>query len=128
MHAVSQTSVAQAREFFDKLRVKGRDAEILRDILPEIRERLKFLMEVGLHYLQLGRSVTIRDGLVGAETRFGEDFVVVGKDGALQIPPELLDALPPGTLARATRTAEGISLERLERAASDPPPAHRDHS
>jgi putative ABC transport system ATP-binding protein len=77
---------------------------------------------------QMGRSVIIRDGLVGAETRFGEDFVVVGKDGAVQIPPELLDALPPGTLARATRTADGISLERLDHAASDAAPAQQDES
>src|SRR5438874_1129765 len=31
---------------------------VARDILPEIRERLKFLREVGLGYLQLGRGVT----------------------------------------------------------------------
>jgi putative ABC transport system ATP-binding protein len=77
---------------------------------------------------QLGRSVTIRDGLVGAETRFGEDFVVVGKDGALQIPPELLDALPPGTLARATRMADGISLQRLDHHESDQVPGERHES
>ena len=28
------------------------------DILPEIRERLRFLVEVGLGYLQMGRGVT----------------------------------------------------------------------
>ena len=35
---------------------------IARDILPEIRERLKFLREVGLGYLQLGRGVTTLSG------------------------------------------------------------------
>src|SRR5690606_38174401 len=38
------------------------DAEIARDILPEIRERLKILCEVGLNYLQLGRSATTLSG------------------------------------------------------------------
>src|SRR5204863_452863 len=35
---------------------------IARDILPEISERLKFLCEVGLGYLQLGRGVTTLSG------------------------------------------------------------------
>ena len=36
--------------------------EIARDILPEIASRLNFLNEVGLGYLQLGRSVTTLGG------------------------------------------------------------------
>ena len=58
--------VEGAREFFRKLKFKGRDAQIARDILPEIRERLKFLDEVGLGYLQLGRGVPT---LSGGETQ-----------------------------------------------------------
>ena len=57
-----QASVADAWEFFQKVKLKGREADIARDILPEIVERLKFLQEVGLHYLQLGRSVTTLSG------------------------------------------------------------------
>lgn len=57
-----QASVEDAWEFFQKVKLKGREAEIARDILPEISERLKFLREVGLHYLQLGRSVTTLSG------------------------------------------------------------------
>jgi putative ABC transport system ATP-binding protein len=61
----------------------------------------------------LGRTVTIRDGRVGAEGRAGEDYVVVGRDGTVQLPPELLDALPPGTLARAVRHDHGVDLRRI---------------
>ena len=61
----------------------------------------------------LGRTVTIRDGRVGAEGRSGEDFVVVGRDGTVQLPPELLDSLPPGTLARAVRHDHGVDLRRV---------------
>jgi putative ABC transport system ATP-binding protein len=61
----------------------------------------------------LGRTVTIRDGRVGAEGRAGEDYVVVGRDGSVQLPPELLDALPPGTLARAVRHEQGVDLRRI---------------
>src|SRR5204863_1978442 len=51
-----------ASEVFRKIKFSGREAEIARDILPEIRERLKFLEEVGLGYLQLGRGVTTLSG------------------------------------------------------------------
>ncbi|HMJ91515.1 MAG TPA: hypothetical protein VK530_16955, partial [Candidatus Acidoferrum sp.] len=59
---VAQMSVEAAAEFFRKLKLAGRDALIARDIIPEISERLKFLNEVGLGYLQLGRSVTTLSG------------------------------------------------------------------
>ena len=55
-------SVESAEEVFRKMKFKGRAAEIARDILPEIRERLKFLCEVGLGYLQLGRGVPTLSG------------------------------------------------------------------
>jgi len=57
-----------------------------------------------------GRTVTIRDGRVGAEGRAGEEFVVVGRDGTVQLPPDTLDVLPPGSLARAVRTEGGVEL------------------
>ncbi len=55
-------SVDEAFNFFQKVKLSGREADIARDILPEIKERLKFLREVGLHYLQLGRGVTTLSG------------------------------------------------------------------
>ena len=66
---VGRWSVEEARAWFDALRPVGRAAEIARDILPEIRERLKFLGEVGLGYLQLGRSVTTLSGGEGQRIR-----------------------------------------------------------
>jgi ABC-type lipoprotein export system ATPase subunit len=61
-----------------------------------------------------GRTVTIRDGKVGAEGHDGEDYLVVGRDGSVQLPPDLMDALPPGTLARAVRTVDGVELRRAD--------------
>ena len=58
----AQMPVAAAFEFFKKLKPSGRTSLIARDILPEIRERLKFLCEVGLGYLQLGRGVPTLSG------------------------------------------------------------------
>jgi hypothetical protein len=77
----------------------------------------------------LGRTVTIRDGRVGAEGRAGagEDFVVVGRDGTVQLPPELFDSLPPGSLARAIRHEHGVDLRRVYDPDQDHvPDQHRD--
>jgi len=59
---ISNASVDQAWEAFQNLKLAGREAEIARDIIPEIRERMKFLREVGLGYLQLGRAATTLSG------------------------------------------------------------------
>jgi putative ABC transport system ATP-binding protein len=64
----------------------------------------------------LGRTVTIRDGRVGAEGHAGEDYLVVSRDGSVQLPNEVLEAaLPPGSLARAVPTADGVQLHRVNR-------------
>ncbi len=55
-------SVEEADEVFKGLSFKGRAALIARDILPEIRERLRFMREIGLGYLQLGRGVPTLSG------------------------------------------------------------------
>ncbi|HTH49146.1 MAG TPA: excinuclease ABC subunit A, partial [Candidatus Limnocylindria bacterium] len=59
---LAQSSVDDAFAWFEAVKTGGRAAEISRDILPEIRERLRFLREVGLGYLQLGRGVTTLSG------------------------------------------------------------------
>jgi len=56
--AFTALTVERAHDLFRAVKLKGREGLIARDILPEIRERLKFLTEVGLGYLQLGRAVT----------------------------------------------------------------------
>ncbi len=58
---VVEMSVASALAFFDGLPLRGDgrpglDAEIAAPILKEIRDRLRFLVNVGLDYLTLGRS------------------------------------------------------------------------
>jgi excinuclease ABC subunit A len=57
-----QMSVAAADDFFRGIRFEARAGLIARDILPEIRERLKFLREVGLGYMQLSRGVPTLSG------------------------------------------------------------------
>jgi ABC-type lipoprotein export system ATPase subunit len=56
------------------------------------------------------RTVTIRDGRVGSEGLHGQEYAVVGRDGALQLPPELSEEFPPGTLLEVRRDGQKISL------------------
>ncbi|MDZ7749725.1 MAG: hypothetical protein U5K43_13710 [Halofilum sp. (in: g-proteobacteria)] len=58
----TELAVTQAEKLFRNLRLKGRDAEIARDILPEIRARLDFLQQVGLAYLGLDRAAPTLSG------------------------------------------------------------------
>ena len=53
---VTAMSCSEAREFFDGLVLTEREATIARQILKEIRERLGFLVDVGLDYLTLDRA------------------------------------------------------------------------
>ncbi len=55
-------SVESAEKFFRDLKLRGRAAEIARDVLPELRARLAFLKQVGLNYLTLDRSAPTLSG------------------------------------------------------------------
>lgn len=54
--------IGNALEFFQTLQLNARDAEIARRILKELRERLHFLVEVGLDYLSLDRTAGTLSG------------------------------------------------------------------
>lgn len=58
----------------------------------------------------MGRQVTIRDGRVGGEGRLGEEFAVVGRDGSVHLPPDVLALLPPGTKLRVHARPDGTVL------------------
>ena len=55
---LSAMSISRLREWFDGVESQMTDKEltIAREILKEIRERLRFLTDVGLGYLSLGRA------------------------------------------------------------------------
>ncbi|WP_199541130.1 excinuclease ABC subunit UvrA [Paraburkholderia kururiensis] len=59
---VAQWTVADTRRWVDTLELSGRDAEIARDVISEIRSRLQFLEEVGLGYLSLDRAAPSLSG------------------------------------------------------------------
>ena len=95
-----------------------RSAALVTGLLQAANEDLGTTVIVVTHDKQVGqafgRTITIRDGKVGAEGHAGEDYLVVSRDGSVQLPPDLLDALPPGSLARAVRTQAGVELQRAD--------------
>jgi putative ABC transport system ATP-binding protein len=66
---------------------------------------------------RLQRTVTIRDGRVGAEGRAGSEYAVVGRDGSLQLPQNVLDLLPPDSLVQVIRRDGTIELRRADETA-----------
>lgn len=56
IHEVCCMSVENAKKFFEDLQLTEKESIIAKAILKEVRERLSFLCQVGLHYLTLGRS------------------------------------------------------------------------
>jgi excinuclease ABC subunit A len=54
--------VEDALEFFQRLKLKGREAEIARDLNAEIRSRLSFLLDTGLGYISLDRAAPTLSG------------------------------------------------------------------
>lgn len=60
------------------------------------------------------RTVTIRDGRVGAEGRRGTEYAVIARDGSLQLPSEFSDLLPPGALVRLHRREDLVEIRPVE--------------
>ena len=63
---ISQMSVEEAKQYFEKIKIKGWRAEIANKITKEISSRLNFLSDVGLDYLTISRSA---DTLSGGEAQ-----------------------------------------------------------
>ncbi len=63
---VTRLPVGEAHHYFGELTLPGRKGEIADKILKEVRERLQFLVNVGLEYLTLERSA---DTLSGGEAQ-----------------------------------------------------------
>jgi putative ABC transport system ATP-binding protein len=88
------------------------------DLLHAVNHDLGATMLVVTHdptiAASMPRTVTIRDGRVSSEGRRGEEYAVVGKDGSVHLPPDVLRRLPPGTLLRLQRHASGVDLRAAD--------------
>ncbi|MBE0366777.1 MULTISPECIES: excinuclease ABC subunit UvrA [Pseudoalteromonas] len=63
---ITNMSIGESMDFFQSLTLTGQRAQIAEKILKEIRDRLSFLINVGLNYLSLDRSA---DTLSGGEAQ-----------------------------------------------------------
>ncbi len=59
---ISSLTVEEALRFFEQLELRAEEAEIADKVLQEIRERLRFLHNVGLEYLTLNRLASTLSG------------------------------------------------------------------
>ncbi len=90
------------------------------ELLRTTRDRWGTTVVVVTHDAALGnlmdRSLAMRDGRIGTEDRRdtdgrrGEQLAVIGHDGTVQLPPDLLDRFPPGGRARVVRRADHVEL------------------
>ncbi|MGH2568991.1 MAG: excinuclease ABC subunit UvrA, partial [Bacteroidota bacterium] len=62
IHDVVRLTIAEADEFFQKLKLSQYDFEVARRILEELRKRLKFLNDVGIGYITLDRMTMTLSG------------------------------------------------------------------
>ncbi|CAH0541591.1 excinuclease ABC subunit UvrA [Vibrio marisflavi] len=59
---IVELSIAEALEFFQNLKLEGQRAQIAEKVMKEINDRLHFLVNVGLNYLNLSRSAETLSG------------------------------------------------------------------
>ncbi|MFQ5756461.1 MAG: excinuclease ABC subunit UvrA [Acidiferrobacterales bacterium] len=62
LHHVTQMPINVALEFFSRLKLKGKRAEIADKIIKDVSNRLGFLVSVGLDYIDLARSAETLSG------------------------------------------------------------------
>lgn len=71
---LSKMSVKRLLEFFNSLKLTEKELQIGEQILKEIRDRLKFLNDVGLNYLELDRQTATLAGGEAQRTRLASQL------------------------------------------------------
>jgi len=104
---VSAKTVADSASFFEGLTFTGESAVVAQPLLHEIRQRLRFLTEVGVEYLSLDRSSATLSGGEWQRIRLATQ-IGSGLAGVCYV----LDEPTIGLHARDTRRLTGI-LKRL---------------
>jgi excinuclease ABC subunit A len=86
--------LADAAKFFGKLKLDARERLIAGELLKEIRDRLQFLIDVGLHYLTLHRAAPTLSGGEAQRIRLASQ-IGSGLSGVLYVLDEPTIGLHP---------------------------------
>ena len=81
---ISEKSIGESLEFFQGLTLTGQKAQIAEKILKEIKERLEFLVNVGLNYLSLSRSAETLSGGEAQRIRLASQ-IGAGLEGVMYV-------------------------------------------
>jgi len=104
---VAALAIEDARPFFDTLRFSTKLGPLTAPILKEIRERLRFLTDVGLGYLSLDRTVATLAGGELQRIRLAAQ-ISVGLTGVLYVLDEPSIGLHPRDNDRLLATLEKL--------------------
>lgn len=104
---VTTLSLSNAREFMQTLQLTDREAKIAAQVLREIRVRLDFLLQVGLTYLNLGRSAGSLSGGEAQRIRLATQ-IGSGLTGVLYVLDEPSIGLHQRDNRRLVRTLEAL--------------------
>ena len=102
--------IVRLKEWFDRLQLEGQEVEIARRLMTEIRNRLQFLLDVGLGYLTLNRpSNTLSGGesqRINLTTSLGSSLV--GSLYILDEPSIGLHSRDTGRLIKVLRELQSL--------------------
>ena len=88
------------------------------DLLDTVNTELNTTVVVVTHDpdvgARMGRTISMRNGRVGAEGLLGEQFAVIGKDGSLHLPDALSNTWPPGSLVRVEPDGDALRITRRQ--------------
>ncbi len=104
---ITEESVAWAASFFDTLKLSERDERVAHEIIKEIRNRLGFLVNVGLGYLTLDRNSGTLSGGEAQRIRLATQ-IGAGLVGVLYVLDEPSIGLHPRDNQRLISTLKGL--------------------
>lgn len=86
------------------------DRDIVVDLLHRVATDLDTTLVVVTHQAEVAasfpRTITMKNGRIGAEGRSGSEYAVLGEEGLLHLPTELVELWPAGLLVRIEADGE----------------------
>lgn len=104
---VCRLSIEQTLNFINHLHLKKTDLKLLEEVLTQLKHRLRFLCEIGLHYLSLDRSAPSLSGGEAQRIRLAKQLGS-GLTGVLYVLDEPTIGLHPKDNARLNQALKKL--------------------